>query len=203
MRSHTLLIPDLPSIAGLVVETGQEVAEGELIARYVDDAGLEVAQAEATAANERIPELEQSISLEEEAHRARLDALTQEVETAAEKLERVAFLVERGAEPRARLAEAQAALNSAENAQQAELTAWTSRKHGLEVQLRDARLAIRRAERDSERELERQWVRAPVEGLISDIRITGVTTKGASLEVVLLERTEGKQEGLQVAEVER
>ena len=203
VRSHTLLIPDLPSIAGLVVETGQEVAEGELIARYVDDAGLEVAQAEATAANERIPELEQSISLEEEAHSARLDALTQEVATVTEKLERVAFLVERGAEPRARLAEAQAALNSAENAQQAELTAWTSRKHGLEVQLRDARLAIRRAERDSERELERQWVRAPVEGLISDIRITGVTTKGASLEVVLLERTEGKQEGLQVAEVER
>ena len=63
---------------------------------------------------------------------------------------------------------------------------------------------VRRAERDSERELEQQWVRAPVEGLISDIRITGVTTKGVSLEVVLLERSEGKQtQEVQVAEVER
>ena len=63
----------------------------------------------------------------------------------------------------------------------------TSRKYGLEVQLGNARLAVRRAERYSERELE-QWVRAPVEGLISDIRITGVATKGVGLEVVLLER---------------
>ena len=60
-------------------------------------------------------------------------------------------------------------------------------KYGLEVQFRDAKLAVRRAERDSEWELE-QWVRAPVEGLISDIRITGVATKGVGLEVVLLER---------------
>ena len=190
VKSHTLTIADLPSVAGLVVETGQEVQEGELIARYVDDAGLEVAQAEAEAAKARIPELEQTVTLEQEAHAAKLEALTQELEAAKDKLERTRFLVERGAEPTARLAEAQAAFNKAENAQAAEQTAWTSRKYGLETQLRDARLAAGRAELEGERELEKQWVRAPVGGLISDIRITGVSTKGVSLEVVLLERTE-------------
>lgn len=75
VKSHTLLIPDLPSIAGLVVETGQEVAEGELIARYVDDTGLEVTKAEADAAKEKIPDLEQSVNLEQKAHQARLEAL--------------------------------------------------------------------------------------------------------------------------------
>ena len=190
VKSHTLTIPDLPSVAGLVVETGQEVAEGELIARYVDDAGLEVTQAEVKAAKGKIPELEQSINLEQEAHEARLGALTQDLTAAQERLEHMTFLVERGAEPRARLADAQAELNHAENAQTAEQTAWTSQKYGLTVQLRDARLAVRRAELDGEQALEQQWVRAPVAGTIADVRISEVSTEGVSLEVVLLERTE-------------
>ena len=117
IKSHTLLIPDLPSVAGLVVETGQEVQEGELIARYVDDAGLEVSQAEADAAKAKIPDLERTMNLEQKAHEARLGALTQDFTAAQERLERVTFLVEKGAEPRARLAEAQAELNHAENRQ--------------------------------------------------------------------------------------
>lgn len=192
VESHTLLIPDLPSIAGLVVETGQEVAEGELIARYVDDAGLEVTKAEATAAKEKIPELEKTVTLEQKSHGSRLKGLNQDLKTAQDKLERITFLVEKGAEPRARLAEAQAELNHAGNAQTAEQTAWTSQKYALAVQLRDARLAVRRAELDGERELENQWVRAPVKGTIADVRIAEVSTRGVSLEVVLLEYSETK-----------
>ena len=190
VKSHTLTIPDLPSVAGLVVETGQEVAEGELIARYVDDAGLEVIEAEVTAAKGKIPDLEQTVGLEEKAHGAKLEALTAELKTAQEKLERITFLVERGAEPKARLAEAQTELDRAENTRDAELTAWTSRKHDLGVQLRDTRLAVRRAEVEGEQALEQQWVRAPVAGTIADVRISEVSTRGVSLEVVLLERTE-------------
>ena len=192
VKSHTLTIPDLPSVAGLVVEIGQEVQEGEPIARYVDDAGLGVTEAEVKAAKAKIPDLEQTVGLEEKAHGAKLEALTQELKTAKEKLERTTFLVERGAEPKARLAEAQAELDHAENARDAELTAWTSRKHDLGVQLRDARLAVRRAEVVGEQALEQQWVRAPVAGTIADVRLTGVSTKGVSLEVVLLEQTETK-----------
>ena len=192
VKSHTLTIPDLPSVAGLVVETGQEVAEGELIARYVDDAGLEVTKAEVKAAKGKIPELEQSMNLEQKAHEARLGALTQDLTAAQEKLEHTTFLVEKGAEPRARLADVQAELNHAENAQTAEQTAWTSQKYGLTVQLRDARLTVRRAELDGEQALEQQWVRAPVAGTVADVRISEVSTKGVSLEVVLLEQTETK-----------
>jgi inner membrane protein len=42
VRSHVLTIPDLPSVSGLVVVVGERVAEGELIARYVDNGALEV-----------------------------------------------------------------------------------------------------------------------------------------------------------------
>ena len=108
VKSHTLTIPDLPSVAGLVVEIDQEVQEGEPIARYVDDAGLGVTQAEVTAAKEKIPELEQSMNLEQKTHEARLGALDQDRKIARDGLE---FLVERGTEPRAQLAEAQADLD--------------------------------------------------------------------------------------------
>ena len=93
-----------------------------------------------------IPDLEETVGLEDKAHGARLGALTQELETAKEKLERTTLLVEQGAEPKARLAEAQTDLDRTENARDAELTAWTSRKHNLGVQVRDVRLAVRRAE---------------------------------------------------------
>ena len=117
-----------------------------------------------------------------------LGALTQELITAQDGLERTRFLVERGAEPRAHLTEAQTELDRAENARDAELTARTSRKHDLGVQLRDARLAVRRAEVEGEQTLEQQWVRAPV----ADVRLVEVSTKGVSLEVVLLEHTDTK-----------
>lgn len=76
--------------------------------------------------------------------------------------------------------------------QTAEHTAWTSQKYALAVQLRDARLAVRQAELDGERELENQWVLAPVAGTIADVRISEVNTQGVSLEVVLLEYEETK-----------
>lgn len=60
------------------------------------------------------------------------------------------------------------------------------------MQLRDARLAVRRAELDGEQALEQQWVRAPVAGTIADVRISEVSTQGVSLEVVLLEYSETK-----------
>ena len=72
----------------------------------------------------------------------------------------------------------------------AEQTAWTSQKYDLTVQLWDARLAVRRAEVDGEQTLKQQWVRAPVAGTVADVRISEVSTRGVSLEVVLLERTE-------------
>ena len=65
-------------------------------------------QAEVTAAKKKIPDLEQAARLEEKAHGAKLGALTQRFGAAQDGLE---FLVERGTEPRAQLAEAQADLD--------------------------------------------------------------------------------------------
>ena len=190
VKSHILKIPSLPAVSGLVVEVGQELVEGELVARYVDDSELELNEAEAEAARLRVPELEARIAAEREAHKAKLSTLDQAKEDTETKLEQVRYLVERGAEPKNSLVEAEAALRRAEGAVLKETTDWTSELTRLEAELRGARLTITKAEGRTKAALEKQWVRAPVGGLVSDIRIAEVTTKGVTLEVMILERDE-------------
>jgi multidrug resistance efflux pump len=188
VRSHILSIPNLPSLAGLVVEIGDYVDEGQLIARYVDDHALDTSEEEVKAAQERIPELEEAIELERAAHEAKLEGLRQSLADAREKVERKRYLVERDAAPRSELVSAAASLRQAEQAVMIETTGWTSRLNNLQTQLRQARLTISRAERKRQGELEKQWVRTPVAGLVSDIRLAGVSTKGVDLEVMVLEQ---------------
>lgn len=189
LRSHLLAIPDLPSVSGLVVEVGQDILEGELVARYVDDATLELDEAEAEAARSKVPDLEERVRVEKEAHEAKLAALSQTLSDAKIKLEQVAYMVERGAEPRNSLVEAQATQRRAEQAVLLERTAWTSQLSKLEAELRGAALTVAKAERRTAATLEQQWVKAPVSGLVSDIRIVEVTTKGVTLELVILEQS--------------
>jgi inner membrane protein len=194
VKSHLLSIPNLPSLAGLVVKLGDEVAEGELIARYLNDEVLASSKEELEAAQARIPELETSIELERQAHEARLAVIEQSISEATTKLDKMRFLVERDAEPRARLVEAEAALKRAENTKIQEETTWTSQLNTLQSQIREANLTISRAERNLQSEMNTQWVKAPVSGTISDIRLAGVTTKGVNLEVMILEEMQPEAE---------
>ena len=109
------------------------------------------------------------------------------MEAAGKKLERACYLVESGASPRVALVEAEETIQSARSAEREELTAWTSRLDALQGQARAARLVVLKAERAREGELAKQWVKAPVSGLVSDVRLIGVTTRGVTLEVSLLE----------------
>lgn len=189
VRSHVLTIPDLPSVSGLVVAVGDRVAEGELIARYVDDAALEVSRGEVEAARARIPVVERTVELERRAHRAKLEGLRERIAAAQGRLGRLRYLVEANAAPGVQLVEAEEAVRRARAAEREELTAWTSRLNALQGQLQESRQRILKAERTEARELDRQWVKAPVAGLVSDVRLTEVTTKGVTLEVILLEQS--------------
>ena len=189
VKSHLLSIPDLPSVSGLIVETGQELTEGELVARYVDDSELEINEAEAGEARENVPALEERIQAEREAHDARVIALEQTTADATTRLEQVRYMVERGAEPKNSLVEAEAALRRSQQAVLMEKTGWTSTLTKLEGELRNAQLTIAKADQRTQATLQKQWVKAPVSGIVSDIRVTDVTTKGVTLEVMILEQT--------------
>lgn len=187
-KSHVLSIPNLPSLAGLTIDTGDEVQEGELIARYIDDKKLNQSQTQIEETKTQLPQLETQQQNELKEHQLKLQALEQTQQETKEQLERTHYLVSKGAEPPNQLSQAQHNLNKAENAVLLEKTRWTTRQNELQTQLRQAQLTLAKAEQAQQTEMQNQWVKAPITGLISDIRLTGITTKGINIEVMILEQ---------------
>ena len=192
-QSHILSIPDLPNISGLVVNKGDYVAQGEYIARYINDKKLEINQAELEVARAKIPRLEEKLVLEEESHKARLNIINQDIARAKEELATTTYLVNQGAIPRAELAKAQADLEKAEGLKVAELTTWTSKRYNIDGELEQARLTIARAEQAQDEEMDKQWVTTSVAGVIADINIVGTGINGVDIEVVVLEQEEEEE----------
>ena len=186
-ESHVLSIPKLLDISGLVVEVGDKVAKGQYIARHIDDSQIEINLAELNAAEVKIPKLEEKLKLEKEAHQARLSVIRQDIAAAEDSIDKIRYLVENGALARARLPEAEVELERVKSLEVVELTAWTSKRYGIENELEQARLTVAKAKQAQEKEMDEQWVTTPVAGVVSDIRVVGVGVDGVDLEVVLLE----------------
>jgi inner membrane protein len=187
MQSHVLRIPNLPSLAGLLIDHGDNIIEGERIARYVDDDALELSQQTLDQATTRLPELEAELARQQERHEAIIDARSNALQTAQDDLAKTRYLVTAGAAPRNDLTRQEQATNDAEHALLLAQTDWTSQRNRLNNHIRDTRLAIAHAEREQRQTLAEQWVTAPMSGTVSEIRIARVTTQGIDLEVVLLQ----------------
>ena len=65
-------------------------------------------------------------------------------------------------------------------------TAWTSRRHDLERQQREASLRQNQAQRQERQALEEQWLRSPVAGVVSEIKLISTTPRGITLDVVVI-----------------
>ncbi len=194
VKSHLLEIPDLPSLAGLVIKLGDKVVAGQLIARYVDDSKLDLSKTEVENAKQNLAEAEEQINLDLASYETRLEGLRQEIETSKEKLERLRYLVANNAEPRNKLSDAEASLKRLEQDLLLEQTNWTSKYTNLEADIRKFKVSIQKAEQQKNETLDKQWVKAPVGGLISDIRVVAVSTKGVTLELMILEETKAEVE---------
>jgi inner membrane protein len=187
VKTHVLQIPDLPSLSSLVIDVGDEVLEGQLLARYVDDVALELKEAEVAEAKQQLEDLEAERLREGEMYELKVKAIKQEIQDSTERLEKLRYLVERNAEPRNSLLSVQKALEAAEGDLIMEETRWTSQKLKFEQDVRELKLNINRVESQLKKELEDQWVRASVSGVVSDIKVTGVGVKGVDVEIVILE----------------
>lgn len=187
LSSHVLKVANLPSLSGLLLNVGDEVLEGERIARFVDDDALEIAQAEQGAAAARQPELEDALARAQARFEQQEQALERDITAAEDEVAKQRYLVERDASPRNELARAEDALDDARLALLMLQTDWTSERTRLESELRNMRLVIARAERTLNAEIEQQWVTSPIEGVVSEIRVTDATTRGVSLDIIILE----------------
>ncbi len=100
------------------------------------------------------------------------------MEEAQHVLDKTRFLVTNGAEPKVKLTQAKQAFETAKAEQLTALSNYTSHKAQLERDLQSAKLTIASAEQAKTSTLNAQWVRAPMNGTVVDIRIKGMDAKG-------------------------
>ncbi|WP_326490780.1 metal-dependent hydrolase [Thermus caliditerrae] len=186
-RVHPVVIPDLPSLSGLLVRPGDRVEEGEPLARYVDEAPLEELAERAEARREEASRLEADLARLEERFRLEREALEGELARAREARDRLRYLAAQGAEPRLKLLEAEARVEELLARRKRLVLDYTGERARLEERLREARLEASRLERRRDREAERQLVRAPVAGRVAEVKVRDLTPKGVTVEVVLVE----------------
>ena len=191
-ETHVLSIPDLPSLAGLVVEVGDHVEEGQLLARYVDDAALAEGELEVQGAKARLPVLKRQIVQGRKNHETKLRGIRDRLKAAETRLGEVRFLVASDALPRARAVAAADTVARLEQAEQEALTAWTSKLSDLQEQVQAAQLSIRQTEAAKQQTAKQQWVKSPVAGLVADIRVVKVAVDGVTLEVLIDQGTTTK-----------
>ncbi|GAA6756350.1 hypothetical protein Thermus77420_18260 [Thermus thalpophilus] len=185
---HPIVIPDLPSLSGLLVRPGDRVEEGEPLARYVDDVPLEELSERAQAAREEAARLEADLARLEERYRVEREAVERELLQAREALARIRYLAAQGAEPLLRLTEAEAKVRSLEEKRTRLAVDFTGERARLEERIRAARLEASRLERRRDREAERQLVRSPVAGRVVEVKVRDIGPKGVTVEVIVLQR---------------
>ena len=170
-RVFTLRLPDLPDLAGLVVQEGDEVVAGQPVARYIGEAALARAEAGVEDA-ERV--LEAAEAAVEDADRAgALEARTARdaVVRAQREAERVRGLVAAGAAPRTSLVDAEERSRDARAAEIALLTKATSDREAGRRRIDEARVRVRRARDEVAAQEEAQWVRTPVAGKVLAVHV--------------------------------
>ena len=186
-RSHALEVPNLPSLSGLVVKVGDRLLEGQPVARYVNDAILEAHQALVEKAALTVTQSKAEIRSLNAVYTVQTSSLSDKITRARREVARAEYLVNAGAEPSVKLAQARAGLTDLERTQFEALSMFTSKTASLERRVQEANLTVKGARAAKGVILENQWLRSPLAGLVSDVRVKSVTGKGVSVEVVILE----------------
>ncbi len=184
----TLEVPNLPTLAGLIIKPGDRVLEGQPIARYVNDTALAVHQAQLERAVLTVQSNQSELASFKTVFASQQKTLESKLASAREVVKRLEFLVGAGAEPPVKLTLAKSSLHELEAQNLERLSGFTSRRAALEHSVQAAKLSINGAKLARAASLEKQWVRSPLAGLVSEVRVKSVTVKGITLEVVVLEQ---------------
>ena len=186
-RVFTMRLPGLPSLAGIVVEEGDQVEVGQPVARYVDDAALAEAARAVAEAEGRVRAAERRLVDAERAAATQAAEHERAVGVAREALAKTEALVRGGAAPRVRAGARPAGPRGGERAQLEALTRWTSERVELQDGVARARDESRRAAEARRERVEAQWVRAPVGGTVVAVGVEGAGRDGVAVRVVILE----------------
>ncbi len=180
------LVFSLPSLSGLLVRPGDRVAEGEPIARKVDEAPLADLRDQAEAKRGEAERLEGEVARLEARCRVEREALRAELSRLEDQAGRLRYLVAQGAEAPLRLAEAEARLEEARGRLTRLALDCAAEGARLEASLREARLAEERLRRRLARAEEAQLVRSPVAGRVAEVKVRDLRPGEVVVEVVVV-----------------
>jgi hypothetical protein len=180
-------IPNLPTMVGLNMNAGDRVLEGQPVARYVNDSILEAHQALVETAALTVPQSKAEIGSLNAVDVVQSSSLSCKITRARREVARAEDLGNAGAEPPVKLAQARAGLTDLERTQLEALSPFTSKTATPERRVQEANLTVKGARAANGVILEKQWLRSPLSGLVSDVRVKSVTGKGVLVEVVIIE----------------
>ena len=179
-------LPNLPSLAGLLVEQGDTVQEGQPLARYVDEAAPAQQREDARQLREKAAQLRAEVSAERRAYQQQAGGLRAQVQAAREVAARWEKLVQVDAATRLELEAKRAEVRRLDGQLTALSVSHTSRLTRLQQQEQDARTRAAAKEKAARRSETKQLVRSPVTGKVAEIRQGTTNAKGVSVQLVLV-----------------
>jgi membrane-bound metal-dependent hydrolase YbcI (DUF457 family) len=187
---QSISIDALPSLAGLLVQPGDDVLEGEALARYVRPADTAQLDAQTSQKTVQLKEAQAQRGAVLSHFRALKRPLEADAEAAQQDVKRFEALVAADAATRVELeqarARARAAASKLDGLAMQQSTAATNaeaRARALDLDLKA--LSVRR-----DAAAAAQVVRSPVAGHVVEIRNKAATVRGLSVDVVILSKPE-------------
>lgn len=179
-------LPNLPSLAGLLVEQGDIVTEGQPLARYVDDVKPAQHRENARQARQQAAQAQADIATERSSYEQQAAGLRRQVQAAQQAVTTWTKLVEQDAATRLELQQKQAELERVQGQLTALTVSHTSRLARLQQQEQDARARAAASERAARTSETAQVVRSPAAGKVAEIRQGTTNAKGVSVQLVLV-----------------
>lgn len=183
---RTVQLANLPSLAALLVQVGDEVQEGQPLARYTDE--QTPAQHRETARLAR----EESARARAEAEQARIafvqarTSVFRNITAARENVTKWEKLVSEGYATRLELEQKRGELAQLESRLTQATISYTSTSTRLSEREADARARAVASEEAARKAEAGQIVRSPVTGKVSEIRPGQTTNRGVTVDLVLV-----------------
>lgn len=189
-RVFTVGLPKLPSLAALLVEVGDAVVVGQVIARYVDEEALARAESDVDTARRAVAAAAAALAAAEEVAALERAGWSRAVAEARADLARVRRLVVVGARAGRELVEVERRFVDASRREIEGSTRWVGERGRLLRALEGARATEAQAQRALVRATDAQWVRAAVGGVVIRADHASGTEGSVDVRLVMLRKGE-------------
>jgi membrane-bound metal-dependent hydrolase YbcI (DUF457 family) len=185
-EARTVNLSGLPSLAGVLVERGATVLEGQPLARYIDAAAL--AELDAQTISKRA-ELDQARAVMESGrviYQQQRDMLGRTLAPAQEAAKTAATLYALGAVPRLDYESAQHQAQAIDDQLTALSLAYSDTAAQARARADSLGLDVQALTAKRARSAAAQVIRSPVAGQVAEIRVLNATQAGVSVDVVII-----------------